>query len=535
VKVSFLILVVFSLSQWVFASAVDFEKQSITIALTQEPPSLDSTRTTDLVSFFVLGHVNEGLIRYDKRGRLSPGVALSWTQKDDSILFTLRDNARWSDGSKLTADDFVYAWQLMNDPITAAPYASIMYPIKNAERIQKGELPPSSLGVTALDAHTLKVELESPCGYCIAMMVHVAFYPVKASFYEMQGDRYGADVENLLFNGPFYLSEWTHGAQLKMLKNHTYWNEQAITLNEINVGYITSDNRTRLNLFRDNSIALARLGAETVKDAAAQGLRLKTFLSGGMAYLRFNVTSGHPTHHKKLRQAIRLAFDPDEFVNKIIAIPGYKPAYSFFPSWLEGTNDKFVREYPAKQVEVDLQKARQLIKELKEELGVEVLPPITLLTVTSPTGTKIAEFFQGKFKQELGLDIKVDQQSFKQYIDKTNREEFDISLSSWYPDFDDLMTFADLLASYNANNRGRYENPEYDHWLSVLQNSSKRKTRMDAGAKLQNIIIEDVPVLPMAETGSAYIQHSQLKGVVRRVLGADPDYTFARVIKKKDK
>jgi oligopeptide transport system substrate-binding protein len=519
----------------VYAAAVDYEKQSITIALTQEPPSLDTTRTTDLVSFFILGHVNEGLIRYDKRGRLSPGVASSWVQKKGSIVFQIRDDAKWSDGSKLTASDFVYAWQLMNNPKTAAPYASIMYPIKNAERIQKGELPPSSLGVTAIDAHTLKVELENPCGYCVAMMVHVAFYPIKASFYEKQGERYGADVDNLLYNGPFYLSEWTHDAQMKMLKNDTYWNKSKILLNEINVGYISSDNRTRLNLFRDNSIALVRLGAETVKDAAAQGLRLRTFLSGGVAFLRFNIEKTHPTHSKKLRQAIRYSFDPAEFVNKVIAIPGYKPAHSFFPSWIEGREDKFIREHPVEQTEVDLIKAKQLITELKDELGLAELPALTLLTVTSPTGTKIAEYFQGKFKQELGLDVRVDQQSFKQYIDKNEKGDFDISLASWYPDFDDLMTYADLLASYNANNRGKYDNPDYDLWLSVLQNASDPKTRMDAAAKLQEIIIEDVPVLPMAETGSAYIQHSRLKGVVRRVLGSDPDYTFARVIKKKQK
>jgi len=521
------------LSATAFADAVNFENQSITIALTQEPPNLNSTRATDLVSFFVLGHVNEGLVRYDRRGRLSPGVASSWEVETDNITFHLREDARWSDGSQLTAHDFVYAWRMMNDPNTAAPYASIMYPIKNAEKIQKGDLPTDALGVTASDNFTLRIELENPCGYCVAMMVHISFYPIKASFYEEHGERYGADVENLLYNGPFYMSEWTHGAQMKFLKNNHYWNSDTIHLNEINIAYITSDNRTRLNLFRSNSIALARLGAETVRDAAEQGVRLRTFLTGGIAYLRFNFIDEKITKHKKLRQAIKLSFDAEEFVNKIIAIPGYKAAYSFFPSWLQGVDDKFVNEYPLADTQVDLEKARRLISELKTELGIEELPALTLLTVSSPTGAKIAEYFQGKLKVDLGLEVKVDQQSFKQYIDKTNRGDFDFSLSSWYPDFDDLMTYADLLASYNGNNRVRYINPEYDRWLSILQKSADRKVRMDAGAKLQGIIIEDVPVLPMAETGSAYVQHQQLKGVVRRVLGADPDYTFSRVIKAK--
>lgn len=513
-----------------YGAGVDFKNQSITIALLQEPPNLDTTRTTDLVSFFVLGHVNEGLVRYDRRGRLSPGVAESWDVTDEKITFYLRENARWSDGSPVTAADFVFSWQLINDPKTAAPYASIMYPIKNAEKVQKGELPLQSLGVRAVDPATLVVELENPCGYCVAVMVHAAFYPVKQSFYESQGERYGAEVENLLFNGPFKLTSWIHGSKLIMVKNDNYWNQSIVNLNQISIGYITSDNRTRLNLFRDGSIALARLGAETVLDAVEQGIRLRTFVTGGMAYIRFNTMNDRFTANKKIRQAIQLVFDSDEFVNKIIAIPGYKSSYSFFPSWLRGVDDRFIKEYPVEKPRSDIKKARQLISEAKAESGLEEIPDLTLLTVTSPTGAKIAEYFQGQLKQTLGLEIKVDQQTFKQYLEKSARGDFDLCVSSWYPDFDDIVTYADLLGSHNANNRGRYVNPIYDEWLARLQGSSDPQVRMQAAAELQRIIVEDVPVLPMAETGSAYVQHPRLKGVIRRALGADPDYTYARVV-----
>jgi oligopeptide transport system substrate-binding protein len=527
-----IILFLFSISAIeVSASAVDFERQSITIALTQEPPNLNGTQSTDLVSFFILGHVNEGLVRYDKKGRLSPGVAKSWVVTSDRIVFSLRKDARWSDGSNVNASDFVYAWRLMNDPSTAAPYASIMYPIKNAEKVQAGELPVTSLGVVAVDELTLQVDLENPCGYCIAVMVHGAFYPIKQPFYEAQGTRYAAEVENLLYNGPFKLTSWVHGSKLSMQKNTMYWNKDAITLKEINVGYITADNRTRLNLFRNDSIALARLGAETVLDATIQKLRLRSFVTGGISYVRFNAKENQVTANKKVRQAIQLVFDSDEFVNKIIAIPGYKSTNTFFPSWLNGVNDKFVNEYPVEKKPVDINRARQLINEAKAELNVTQLPPLTLLTVASPTGVKIAEYFQGRLGQTLGLEIKVDQQTFKQYLDKSRRTDFDLCIASWYPDFDDIVTYADLLASYNVNNRGRYNNPVYDQWLKKLQGSADTVERMKAANKLQRIIVEDVPVLPMAETGSAYVQHHKLRGVIRRVLGADPDYTFARVIK----
>lgn len=509
------------------ADAVDFERQAITVALTQEPPNLNSLLTTDLVSFFVIGHVQEGLIRYDRRGRIAPGIAQSWEQSSNQIVFKLRPDAKWSDGSQVTAHDFVYAWRTLNDPATAAPYASIMRPIKNAEAIQKGEKAPQTLGVTALDDVTLQVDLERPCGFCISVMNHAAFYPVKQSFYEEVGNKYGAEVDTLLYNGPFKLTKWIHGAELKMVKNEHYWNRDAITLQELNVGYITEDNRTRLNLFRDGKLALARMGADTVNDASAQGMRLRTFVTGGMAYIRMNHTDASPLSDVRLRRALQLVFDSDEFVNKVIGIPGYKTASSFFPSWLNGVEDKFAAEYPLEPIRRDIQAAKALVAEVRAE---GEIPAITMLTTTSPTGVKIAEYFQGLFKQHLGIDVKVDQQTFKQYLVKVNRQEFDLSLASWYPDFDDVVTYADLLASYNDNNTGRFASEAYDAELQVLLTAEDPKVRMAAADKLQKIIQEEVAVIPTAETGSAYLQHPKLRGVVRRVLGADPDYTFARVI-----
>lgn len=507
----------------VLADAVNHDAQTITIALTQEPPNLNSTLMTDLVSFFVIGHVNEGLVRYDRRGRLAPGVASNWEMDGETMTFTLREDARWSDGSPVTAQDFVFAWRLVNDPKTSAPFAAIMHPIRNAAKIQDGELPPSALGVEAMDATTLKVTLERPCGYCFGMMAHGTFYPIKQAFYESQGQAYGSDPDKLIYNGPFRLSAWTHNSSMQLLKSESYWDADAITLNAINVGYITEDNRTRLNLYKDERIALARLGAETVKDASNSGLRLKTFVSGGVGYLWFNHNEGRATADPDVRKAVQLVFDNDLYVNKVIAIPGYRPTQTLFPSWLRGVEGQFVDEYPPAQVRPDTVRARKLIE--GKEIG-----EMTLLTVASPTGAKAAEYLQGLLKQSLGIEVKVDQQSFKQYLDKSRKRQFDIVLSSWYPDFDDIVTYADLLASWNPNNRGDYHNPEYDRWFRVLQTSHDRQTRMAAAAELQSIIIEEVPLLPMVETGSAYVQHPKLKGVVRRVIGQDPDYTYARVI-----
>jgi len=513
-----------------FGEAVDFEEQSITIALTQEPPNLNTMQTTDLVSFFVLGHVKEGLLRYDRRGRLVAGVAESWEVDDLEVVFHLRKDARWSDGSQITAHDFVFAWRHIIDPASAAPYASIHYPILNAEAIHKGEKPVTELGVSAPDDLTLKVSLQNRSGYFLKLMVHAAFYPVRAEFFNQQDDRYAAEPENLLYNGPFKLVNWVHGASLTMVKNSEYWDSDSITLNQIKVGYITADNRTRLNLFRDNSVALVRLDGETVKDAASQKLKVRTFVTGGVAFIRFNVRKGNPVENINIRKAIQAVFNPEIFVNRIMAVPGYKPAHTFFPSWLAGVDGKFQQEYPITPVNTDAMHARESIGKAKKELGVSRVPQLILLTVASPTGNKISEFLQGLLKSKLDVDLKIDSQTFKQYLAKSRNGEFDLLLSSWFPDFDDIMTYADLLGSGNPNNRGGYASEEYDNWLKVVQGAADQRERMDAAAQLQEIIRNEVMVLPMAETGSAYVQHNKLKGVVRRVLGADPDYTYARVV-----
>tara|TARA_E500000331_G_scaffold68574_1_gene63267 strand:+ start:7181 stop:8782 length:1602 start_codon:yes stop_codon:yes gene_type:complete len=510
-------------------AAVDYDQQHITIAITQEPPNLDSSRTTDLVSFRILGHVNEGLVRYDRRGRIAPGVASSWQVTDDGITYKLRRNAKWSDGSPVVADDFVYAWQLLVDPGRASPYAAIAIPFENAAAISRGEKPVEALGIEAISDDELRVRFETGCGYCVALMTHAAFFPIRRTFHRSQGDRYASEADTILYNGAFVLSEWTHGARLVLDRNPDYWDAASISLNRIDIAYVTEDNRARLNLFRDEAIAYTSLGTDTVGDALDHGLRMRTFASGGLSYLWFNHREGRPTAHSDLRFAIANAFSVEDYVNRVIGIPGYKPAYSFFPAWVEGAEGKFSEEHPVQERPRNVDLANKHLRDFFEHHPAAKDTSLVLLTVSSPTGVRVAEFFQGVISETLGIRVRIDQQTFKQYLVKSRNGDFDIALSSWYPDFDDIVTYADLLGSYNANNRGRWQDEEYDRQLAILIREPVRKKRMASAGVLQQLITEHLPVLPLAETGSAWVAHPQLKGVTRRVMGPDPDFTYARV------
>src|SRR5690606_12034939 len=196
-------------------NGVDFARQSVQIALTGEPRNLNSIRATDQLSIFYLEHVKEGLLRKNARNELVGGVAERWEMEGTRARFWLRRNAMWSDGKPVTAHDFVFAWRQVVNPEVAAEYASIMYPVKNAEAINKGELPLEALGATAIDDYTLEVELESPTGYFLSLTSFMIYYPVREDFYTAQNGRYFADTQNMIFNGPFKITRWVHGASVR--------------------------------------------------------------------------------------------------------------------------------------------------------------------------------------------------------------------------------------------------------------------------------------------------------------------------------
>lgn len=511
------------------ATSVNYENQTITIALTQEPPQLNSMKATDQVSILVLSHVMEGLVRYDRRGNIIPGVAERWQFDNKGATFWLRDDALWSDGQPVTAHDFVFAWRNALKPETASEYAFILYPILNAEAINKGDMTADQLGAVAIDDTTLKVTFQRPTAYFIKLTAFTTYFPVREDFWNSRGTTYAADADDLLYNGPFQMTEWTHSASLKMVKNQGYWDKQSINLNAINVDYITADTRARLNLFIDGKIVHTRLDGETYKDALTQRFRIRRFNTGSVFFLEYNHREGHVTSNLNLRRAIQHVFDPDEMVNRVLATPGNLRGESLFPVWIKGVDDKFRREYPAPKAPYDIDRAKELLDMARQEIGGEI-PPLVLLVSDSPTAAKQAEYMQGLLGARLGLEIKIDIQTFKQRLAKMTAGEFDIVGAGWGPDFDDIMTFGDLFASWNLNNRGRYNNPEYDRLVRVAMNNTDPKIRMDAMGEMQHILHDDAVILPQYEQGVIYLLHPRVKGVVRRVVGADPDYTYASVV-----
>jgi oligopeptide transport system substrate-binding protein len=234
-------------------SAVDFSQQRIRITLPTEPPNLNSLLATDNISGFVLGHIMEGLLQYNEHNELAAGAAERWQLRSDGATFWLRRNARWSDGKPVTAHDFVFAWRRALLPATASQYAWILFPLRNAERINRGELPPEQLGVRAVGERQLEVSFERPCPYFLGLTAFPTYFPIREDFFAQRGERYAADADDLLYNGAFTLSRWVHGAQLTLRKNGMYWNAGHVHLREIDMPYITGDPTAAFKRWRNSA------------------------------------------------------------------------------------------------------------------------------------------------------------------------------------------------------------------------------------------------------------------------------------------
>ena len=275
------------------AQGVDPVAKRITISLQSEPPKLDNSLSEDTTSGSLLVLFKEGLVRNSPRGEITPGVAESWDLAGQTITFHLRDNAMWQDGKPVTAHDFVFSWRRLVDPKTAAAGSTFFaYILGNAEPILKGRLSPKKLGVEALDDRTLKVTLSRPAPYALTVLGGVAYLPQRQDFVEAQQGRYGAESENLLSNGPFILADWVHNSAISLKKNPFYWDANQIKLNQIDVGYITSDVRSLLNVYKSHELAALRLSEEILDDALNSNLRVHKAPTNCLAWVYLNMHPG---------------------------------------------------------------------------------------------------------------------------------------------------------------------------------------------------------------------------------------------------
>jgi oligopeptide transport system substrate-binding protein len=293
---------------------------------------------------------------------------------------------------------------------------------------------------------------------------------------------------------------------------------------------LETDAVARLNLFQDGRVAdVDYLPGEALDQVLQQRWSLRRFNDGSMWFIELNFRDGRLTRNFHLRRALQLANDPAELVYKVLKTPSYTPAESLFPSTMKGEHGLFRQEYPPPHVGTDLAEARKELELARQELGLDTFPPLVLLADDTPAAITLSEYLQEYLRRNLGLEIRIDRQNFRQRLEKQQQGEFDLTLKGWSADYDDPLSWADLFASWNLNNNGRYDNPALDAQVRIAMQSLDESARFRAFAEVQRILIEDAVIVMAYERGVMYVQDPRLKNVGRRFMGPPTDYSRAYI------
>jgi oligopeptide transport system substrate-binding protein len=556
-----------------------------------EPETLDAQQMTGQPDMFVANMFIEGLVRFGKEeGKYEPGVAKEWKYNADSnsYTFTLNPNAKWADGTQVTANDFFFGWKLALDEaaqygfmltdniVGAAEYAELtkegFYATKNADfkklidartaekdeakkkeiagkiadalkampadvakeyQTKKDELW-AKVGAKA-DGDKLTVTLKNPCPYFVGLAAFPVMFPVNEKFYKEHSEKgdYTLEATGLNSNGPWIVKEWKHKDSFKLEQNPNYWNKDNINIDKINLKIVT-DVATRTNLLKTGELDGSAIQAADLKEFNDKAVRDQYKLDDmvdmpdySAFYVEFNHFNNKVTQNANIRKAIMYAFDRKGFVQNINL--GDEPALSFIPSSFPGL-DKSFREENGVELFADHQvdKAKEYLAAGLKDLGMDKLPVQDMLIGTSDINKKIGEKMQADLKA-VGIEINLVPVPWAEKLKRLKSGEFGISSSGWGPDYMDPMTFLDLFESTNGNNHGLYNNPKYDELIKKARNEKDAKTRMGYFYQAEKMLIEDAALAPHYNRIAHWTFKSYLTDVVNRGAGPATDFYWADI------
>lgn len=499
-----------------------------------EPPSMDPTKQADTVSAMWLGHIYEGLMTYDQSGNVVLGTAEKMDISADKKTYTfkIRKTAKWHDGKAVTAHDFEYSLKRLVDPAYASEYAFIaaVASIENAEEITAKKKPVDSLGVKVVDDHTLEIKLTRPVPFFDSLMAFQIFYPVRKDVVEKFGPKFATVAESIVGNGPFKVASWSREQSMRLEKAPTYWNAKAIKLAAIESPAMVKDTQANFNNFQTGGIDFTRvISPEVIKQAQDAKLKINTFPSGCLAYMELNTREGKLFSNADLRKAMEIGINRNEFVSKIVGVPGYKPAFGIVPDYMPGSKagTSFRKEAPLSLKDADIMGAKKHIDAYTKASGQAKIPGFTILAGDSTRAKKYAEYWQSTLAKLYSTEVKIETVPFKTRLQKTRDGQFDLVLAGWCPDYRDAMTFADLFTSKNENNNTGWKSPKVDEAIEAARNEVDLAKRIKLINDAEKVLLEEAPIVVTDQSGEPYITAEGLKGVRRGQFGVDPDFRYA--------
>lgn len=503
-------------------------KQVLRISLNNDPPMLDPQKATDMTSFEVLNAVFDGLVRIDKNGivKKGSGLAKDWTISPDKLIYTfyLKDNIKWSDGNPITAQDFEYSWKRALDPNTASEYAYIMYPIKNAEEYNSGKASANDVGIKALNSKTLKVTLERPTPYFLQLTSFITYLPVEKSLVEKAGDKLASTPDELVYSGPFKLKKWVHEQSLTLVKNNDYWDKSNVKLSEVDIDIIRDQN-TLVQNYDSGRYDTINITSDLIDKYKGQ---VKYSPSGSVDFVTFNNTN-KIFKNENIRKAFCLAIDREQLTKNVLK-DGSLPAYGIVPFGTPGENGDYRKEV-GNLFKENTGTAKELLKKGMNELNITSLPEITLLASDTASGKKISQALQEYWKNNLGVNVNIQNMAFKVRLQKIKNKQYDLAFDDWFADYNDPMTFLDMWVTNGGNNDSGFSNSEYDNLIKEAQNTPDAKLRMNDMKKAEGILIDKMSIAPLYFPSISYVQKDYVQGYIRHPVGASDEWKWVSIEK----
>jgi oligopeptide transport system substrate-binding protein len=503
--------------------------QKVTMTLLSEPQALDTSKANAAVSFDIVNQINEGLYRLDKDGKPVPALAAALPEiSKDGLTYTikLKDNLTWSDGSPLTAKDFEYAWKRTLDPKTKADYAFMVAWIKGGEEYNGGKGNADQVQVKATDDKTLTFTLAHPVAFMTAQLAFPVFFPEKKEFVEKNGDKYAADADKILSNGPFKLEKWDHEQSLTLVKNDKYWDKANVKLNTVQV-QIANDNNTLANLYQSNAIDFAQI----TRDQVDQWKGKPDYVVSPQLYTTVvEMNENVPAlKNLKVRKALNEAIDTKSFVD-VVFHDGSAAPTGFVPTGTQDGNGKDFRSVAGSILPAyNPTEAKQLLTEGLKEAGLTSFPTLKFTGDDTEVGKKAMEFIQGQWKQNLGIDVTVEPIPHKLRIERGESHQFDLLLFNWGADYNDPMTFLDLHESTSAFNEGLFKNPQYDALIKSAREEADPAKRAQELVQAEKILADQMPVAPVLFRSYSYLVRPNVKGILFFPYGSEWDLKGAYV------
>jgi len=486
------------------------DDQTFTYSLLDEFTTADPQMVEDVSGSYFVRDLFEGLMNQDADGNLIPGVATGYTTNDakDVYTFTLRDNARWSDGNPVTAHDFVYAWRRLADPATASPYswfADIMA-LENVGAVMSGESPPEALGIRALDNHTLEVRLTASLPYFAAMTTHASTFPSPQWTVRTFGDDW-TKPGNIVGNGAYVLTEHIPNETATRERNTMYWNNDATIIDKVVTLVINDENTdfTRWEAGETDKGAVPsgqypRLKAE-YPDEAISFPRLCTY------YMTFNLSPSGPEAFKdvRVRQALSYALDRSVVTDKILQ-GGQIQAFTFTPGATAGF------EVPAVafgQMSQDQRNVNAKLLMAAAGYGPDNPLKFEYMYNTSEGHKKIAIGAQQMWKETLGAEATLANQEWKTFLKTRGGQNFDIARGGWCGDYNEASTFLDLMTTPSGYNDGKFSNAEVDELMTSARTMSDATSNY---TRVEEIMANEMPIIPVYHYTGVFMLRNNLKG-----------------------